>query len=1002
MIVTTRRRRKTINAQDKFGSTLYHVVAQGNHSAQHNSAISILLENAVNPLIKDHREMLALDKITMWDPRRAPLQHAMHKYRHIRLQNLTNLDTFRNILRNGIQEFGLEGSTLKDGQRDSCYKDMSSSKPPSCGSECETLIKTRLETRAGSSKPSVFMEEVNAARSMGNQEAMTSSLNSTPQTKEWTPNELLRDDVSEVKTKAATLKARSFEDLPWKVECSAEVMKVLHDKNLPESTKQQIFEKLQQLAEGCRSARLSKKLHHFKSKSGSCLFEARLTQGARIIWQKATVFSSQYTETHRRSVPGNANFKIYAQVIRIWSIVFQHDHVDRAIKKIRKSLELGKVSSVGFRNTQEKQASSKNSSTVYPKLYLEGNDSAQHHYPIVQPVECSGDKDYSIIKKFYSMTSYMIRNVLSGIQDVDYPFEVTELEHEIINLKPSPECSIILLGRSGTGKTTCCLYRLWSDYHVYQHAALIAKPHMTPQRSATVQGLDDPACSASSADSGQVATPGSVRVDETTQPANGCSSHQDEASDLNEQEISEWEDFHQIFISRNGILCEEVARMFHCLRNACYPRKADVPVLPVRLQDVSEDSWPLFLSVLQWLTLLDASLPGEPFFPRGHNGQLLCSVRGMDHEIRTSLSSCWSGKTEDQTAFAKTRAASETDKGPVYTMISYEAFATILWPKMVRKTKKQSTLHPNLVWTEIMSFIKGSVDALESGELSLEDYEQVGRKMAPNFRGNRAIVYELYRKYKDLKKSLSMFDECDLVYNVYKRLQQAPVSLLPLHRFYVDEAQDLTKAELFLLIHCCRDPNGLFFSGDTAQSIMKGVSFRFADLKALFFRESQQRPVNVPDRIYQLTCNYRSHSGIVRLASSVVELLQHFFPESLDRIAKEQGLFPGPKPVLIESCAFDDLARLLKRQQSGNGPIELGAQQVVLVATDKARDSVPEELKQGLVMTIYEAKGLEFDDVLIFNFFKDSEVCVVLIVLFVMGNYVFRPLYLLTNYYPVN
>ena len=48
--------------------------------------------------------------------------------------------------------------------------------------------------------------------------------------------------------------------------------------------------------------------------------------------------------------------------------------------------------------------------------------------------------------------------------------------------------------------------------------------------------------------------------------------------------------------------------------------------------------------------------------------------------------------------------------------------------------------------------------------------------------------------------------------------------------------------------------------------------------------------------------------------------------------------------------------------------------QVILVVSDEARNSLPEELGLGLVLTIYEAKGLEFDDVLLYNFFKDSEV----------------------------
>lgn len=44
------------------------------------------------------------------------------------------------------------------------------------------------------------------------------------------------------------------------------------------------------------------------------------------------------------------------------------------------------------------------------------------------------------------------------------------------------------------------------------------------------------------------------------------------------------------------------------------------------------------------------------------------------------------------------------------------------------------------------------------------------------------------------------------------------------------------------------------------------------------------------------------------------------------------------------------------------------------MANETAKEKIPEELSLALVLTIYEAKGLEFDDVLLYNFFTDSEV----------------------------
>ena len=54
---------------------------------------------------------------------------------------------------------------------------------------------------------------------------------------------------------------------------------------------------------------------------------------------------------------------------------------------------------------------------------------------------------------------------------------------------------------------------------------------------------------------------------------------------------------------------------------------------------------------------------------------------------------------------------------------------------------------------------------------------------------------------------------------------------------------------------------------------------------------------------------------------------------------------------------------------------------------DAARDAILDELRLGFVLTIYEAKGLEFDDILLYNFFKDSQVrSYVLFRLYVIAN----------------
>lgn len=86
----------------------------------------------------------------------------------------------------------------------------------------------------------------------------------------------------------------------------------------------------------------------------------------------------------------------------------------------------------------------------------------------------------------------------------------------------------------------------------------------------------------------------------------------------------------------------------------------------------------------------------------------------------------------------------------------------------------------------------------------------------------RREVYSLFCSYEKLKRDLVYYDECDLVYNIAGRislLTAGNTNLLPIDSLFVDEVQDFTQAELYIMTKLCRDPNSLFLAGDTAQSI---------------------------------------------------------------------------------------------------------------------------------------------------------------------------------------
>ncbi|XP_053388238.1 TPR and ankyrin repeat-containing protein 1-like [Mercenaria mercenaria] len=802
-----------------------------------------------------------------------------------------------------------------------------------------------------------------------------------------------------------------FENLTWDVECTDKVLKILK-KRVEPKLKQKVVKIIQTLASGDWQKHLCKELTNVPS--ALKLFEAKVSKGGRILWEKAINFSSRYNDpaddrlnSFTEDTTEIFGGRIYSEVIRVWDIVMDHDKLKRqnipwrplaqnqiivlrSVENIKHSHRRGKTCAISskLKGIKENEQHMRERGVTYPLLFTEidPEDNADRQVQVQHfPPASASETEYNILK-FYPWDTTLVKHILQSCNvKVDFPFKVTDLEHAIINL--SGKEAILLLGRSGTGKTTCCLYRLWSQFKSYWYNTAIDRPMVQGSGQEHVHEKSRPSVQEERAESNYSS------IEETSE----CK----QQNDVNcKSDSNTCVQFHQIFVTKNPVLVSEVKKTFCGFMNAdellarCHAGSNDQSI-PNRLQDLQENAYPLFLTSRELLCKLDASL-GHPFFEREKDGSLKYQVHGwadtaegftelnvLDHESTDEDSDDRINGNVEEARRTKGKRKNDTN---VRREVTYDVFENKIWPKL--KGIGNSVYHPSLIWTEIISFIKGSYESLSktNGYLSKNEYLKLGRKKAPAFSGEREEVYDMFLVYERKKKQLRLFDETDVVRSVFQRLAHLETSPVTIHQIYVDETQDFTQAELFLLIRLCQNPNDMFLTGDTAQSIMRGISFRFKDLRSLFFhvkemteeakktsQASKSVTVHVPNEVLQLTYNYRSHSGILSLASSILEILLHFFPESFDRLHPDKGLFIGPEPILLESCSSNDLATLLKKNQRETSSIEFGAHQVILVVNEEARESMPEELRYGLVLTIYESKGLEFDDVLLYNFFKDSK-----------------------------
>lgn len=323
--------------------------------------------------------------------------------------------------------------------------------------------------------------------------------------------------------------------------------------------------------------------------------------------------------------------------------------------------------------------------------------------------------------------------------------------------------------------------------------------------------------------------------------------------------------------------------------------------------------------------------------------------------------------------------------------VTYERFNSSYWPHFdVQLTKK---LDASRVFTEIISHIKGGLRALEAGDgkLSRSCYVQMSEGRAYNLsQQKREIIYDIFQVYEKMKMRNGEFDIADFVNDIHRRLKHEKYMGDEINFVYIDEVQDLAMSQIALFKHICSNvEEGFVFSGDTAQTIARGIDFRFQDIRHLFYKmfvlESRSKKYDerkekrqISD-IFHLTQNFRSHDGILKLLQSIVELLYHFFPLYIDVLKPEMSMIYGEAPILLYSGDDENLfIKILGNSGIIAGKMGgFGADQVILVRDGTSRKEVFDSIgKQALVLTIMECKGLEFQVIFVFfnNLFNLLEV----------------------------
>ncbi|RPA76351.1 hypothetical protein BJ508DRAFT_331206 [Ascobolus immersus RN42] len=522
-------------------------------------------------------------------------------------------------------------------------------------------------------------------------------------------------------------------------------------------------------------------------------------------------------------------------------------------------------------------------------------------------------RETNITDKVFTLTQNVLKGVFAGGLESEFTFDLSKEESAIIKQVGYPS---FILGRSGTGKTTCLAFKLLNNY--IRAKRLDLKPH----------------------------------------------------------------GFKQIFVTRSQTLAEKLNVYIRKLVDFEMGRQSAAGSMEYDANRIKEhDNSDTSLDLL--------SLESESF-------PMVCTFDTLLNILRNTVNLQSVKKLEESRHAGRALALNQilnSKRSP--REVTYEVFVRDYWDRLPCIKKG---IPVDLVFAEILGIIKGSDFEAGLQCLTREAYLAASTRLAPLFqtKAQRSLVYDLYEAYERKKIEYGDWDAIDQVKLVLtdfadtKALDIANRVRHTIDEVYLDEVQDQRLVELKLLFSLVDRPDAIHLAGDTAQCVSRDSTFRFNDVKTLLYSHFEPRILHSKDlllakpQISKLIHNYRSHRGIVSLSSTILDMLVRGFPESIDTLDPEVGKFPGPTPLFFVGWDVKELlggsATLVEQdvdEQNAPRIAELGENQVLITRDQEHKDAVSLQFggdEEGpLILTILEAKGMEFDSVIINEYFSHRQ-----------------------------
>jgi hypothetical protein len=246
----------------------------------------------------------------------------------------------------------------------------------------------------------------------------------------------------------------------------------------------------------------------------------------------------------------------------------------------------------------------------------------------------------------------------------------------------------------------------------------------------------------------------------------------------------------------------------------------------------------------------------------------------------------------------------------------------------------------------------------EKSWLSREDYLNLGIKESIYLGEEREAVYDVFEKYLGFLKANQLYDSNIVSHQYLQHIQ-------PRYDFViVDEVQDLTNIQLYLIIKSLHRAQDFILCGDSNQIVHPNF-FSWSKVKSLFYRRDDLQSSNEIIRI--LNTNYRNSPQVTDIANTVLKIKNQRFG-SIDKeshyLVESNGHNQGEVLLLQDTTSI---------RQELDSKTKASTLFAVIVMTADQKPTAQRYFSTPLVFTIQEAKGLEYENIILYNFLSQEE-----------------------------